>query len=41
VLLMLSILVATQSLSTGRTTVMQGTVHLVLFAVYLFTTIVP
>jgi Ca2+:H+ antiporter len=41
VLLLLSIAVATQSLSTGRTTVMQGTVHLVIFAVYLFTTIVP
>jgi Ca2+:H+ antiporter len=41
VLLVLSILVASLSLSTGRTTVMQGTVHLVLFAVYLFTTIVP
>jgi Ca2+:H+ antiporter len=37
----LSIVVATLSLSTGRTTVMQGTVHLVIFAVYLFTTIVP
>jgi Ca2+:H+ antiporter len=41
VLLVLSIVVATLSLSTGRTTVMQGTVHLVIFAVYLFTTIVP
>jgi Ca2+:H+ antiporter len=41
VLLVLSIIVATLSLSTGRTTVMQGTVHLVIFAVYLFTTIVP
>jgi Ca2+:H+ antiporter len=41
VLLVLSIFVATLSLSTGRTTVMQGTVHLVIFAVYLFTTIVP
>lgn len=41
VLLVLSILVATLSLGTGRTTVMQGTVHLVIFAVYLFTTIVP
>jgi Ca2+:H+ antiporter len=40
-LLVLSILVATLSLGTGRTTVMQGTVHLVIFAVYLFTTIVP
>ncbi|UUZ74902.1 ionic transporter y4hA [Polaromonas sp. P1(28)-13] len=41
VLLLLSLLVATLSLGTGRTTVLQGTVHLVLFAVYLFTTIVP
>jgi Ca2+:H+ antiporter len=41
VLLVLSIIVATLSLGTGRTTVMQGTVHLVIFAAYLFTTIVP
>jgi Ca2+:H+ antiporter len=41
VLLMLSLIVATLSLGTGRTTVMQGTVHLVIFAVYLFTTVVP
>ncbi len=41
VLLLLSLLVATLSLATGRTTVLQGTVHLVIFAVYLFTTIVP
>jgi Ca2+:H+ antiporter len=41
VLLLLSIIVATLSLGTGRTTVMQGTVHLVIFAVYLFTTIIP
>lgn len=41
VLLVLSFLVATVSLGTGRTTVMQGTVHVILFAVYLFTTIVP
>jgi Ca2+:H+ antiporter len=41
VLLALSLLVCTQSFSTGRTTVLQGTVHLVIFAVYLFTTIVP
>lgn len=41
VLLLLSIIVATLSLGTGRTTVMQGTVHLVIFAVFLFTTIVP
>jgi Ca2+:H+ antiporter len=41
VLLLLSLLVATLSLGTGRTTIMQGTVHLVIFAVYLFTAIVP
>ncbi len=41
VLLMLSLLVATLSLGTGRTTVLQGMVHLVIFAVYLFTTVVP
>jgi Ca2+:H+ antiporter len=41
VLLALSLLVATLSLGTGRTTTLQGAVHLVIFAVYLFTTIVP
>ncbi|MRW90206.1 ionic transporter y4hA [Duganella sp. FT80W] len=41
VLLLLSLLVATLSLGTGRTTIMQGMVHLVIFAVYLFTAIVP
>ncbi|MES2979433.1 MAG: ionic transporter y4hA [Pseudomonadota bacterium] len=41
VLLLLSLIVASISLGTGRTTVMQGTVHLVIFAVYLFTAIVP
>lgn len=41
VLLALSLLVATLSLGTGRTTVLQGAVHLVIFAVYLFTTVVP
>lgn len=41
VLLSLSLLVATLSLGTGRTTVLQGAVHLVTFGVYLFTTIVP
>jgi Ca2+:H+ antiporter len=38
---MLSLLVTTLSLGTGRTTVLQGTVHLVLLAVYVFTTVVP
>lgn len=41
ILLFLSLIVATLSLGTGRTTVLQGTVHLVIFAVYLFTTLVP
>lgn len=41
VLLLLSLFVTSLSLGTGRTTVLQGTVHLVIFAVYLFTTIVP
>lgn len=41
VLLLLSLFVASLSLGTGRTTVLQGTVHLVIFAAYLFTSIVP
>ena len=41
ILLMLSLLVATLSLGTGRTTVLQGVVHLVIFATYLFTTLFP
>jgi Ca2+:H+ antiporter len=41
VLLVLSLLVAALSLGTGRTTVLQGVVHLVIFGIYLFTTVVP
>jgi Ca2+:H+ antiporter len=41
VLLLLSLFITTLSLGTGRTTVLQGVVHLVLLATYLFTTIVP
>jgi Ca2+:H+ antiporter len=41
VLLTLSLFIASLSLGTGRTTIMQGTVLLVIFAVYLFTTILP
>jgi Ca2+:H+ antiporter len=41
VLLLLSLFVTSLSLSTGRTTVLQGTVHLVLLATYLFTTVIP
>ena len=40
-LLALSLFVITLSLGTGRTTVLQGVVHLMIFAAYLFTTIVP
>lgn len=40
-LLCLSLFVATITLGTGRTTILQGTVHLVIFAVYLFVTVVP
>lgn len=41
VLLMLSMFVTVIALQTGRTTMLQGTVLLVIFAVYLFTTVVP
>ncbi|WP_033075319.1 calcium:proton antiporter [Sphingopyxis sp. MWB1] len=41
VLLFLSLIVASQTLANGRTTVLQGTIHLILFAIYLFTTFEP
>jgi Ca2+:H+ antiporter len=41
VLLVLSLFVASLSLGTGRTTVLQGAVHLGIFVVYLFMTLVP
>lgn len=41
VLLLLTLLVASLSLGNGRTTILQGAVHLVIFGVYLFTTVVP
>lgn len=41
VLLGLGFLVATITLSTGRTNMMQGAVHLVLFAAFLFLSMVP
>lgn len=41
VLLFVSLMVASHTLANGRTTVLQGTIHLTLFAVYLFTTFVP
>ena len=41
VLLLLTLLVSTITLATGRTNVMQGVVHNVLFAAFLFLTLVP
>ncbi len=41
VLLMLTLLVSVITLGTGRTTVLQGTVHLLIFAVFLFFAIAP
>lgn len=41
VLLLLSFVVSIFSLGTGRTTVLQGVTHLVIFATYLFVTVVP
>ena len=41
VLLSLTLLVSTLSLANGRTTVLQGVVHLVIFGVYIFTTVFP
>ena len=41
VLLVLTLLVATLTLGSGRATVLQAAVHLVLFAVFLFLAIVP
>jgi len=41
VLLLLALFVTAISLGTGRTTVLQGTVLVVIFVTYLFTTIVP
>ncbi len=41
VLLVLSLFVAQLSLATGRTTLLQGAIHLVIFGVYVFLTLVP
>jgi Ca2+:H+ antiporter len=40
-LLALTLLVSAMSLSTGRTTVLQGAVHVVIFAFFLFTSFTP
>jgi Ca2+:H+ antiporter len=41
VLLVLTLFVSTLTLGTGRTTVLQGAVHLVLFAVFLLFSVTP
>jgi Ca2+:H+ antiporter len=41
VLLALTLLVAAITLGTGKTTILQGIVHLSIFAVFLFLTVVP
>jgi Ca2+:H+ antiporter len=41
VLLMLTLLISIITLGTGRTTVLQGIIHLAIFAVFLFFAIVP
>jgi len=41
VMLTMTFLVGTVTLGTGRTNVMQGAVHLVLFAAFLFLALVP
>ena len=41
VLLALTLVVSVLTLASGRATVLQGTVHLVLFAAFLFLAIVP
>jgi Ca2+:H+ antiporter len=41
VLFLLSLFIILLSLRTGRTTLLQGVVLLIIFAVYIFTTIVP
>jgi Ca2+:H+ antiporter len=41
VLLALTLLVGVITLGTGRTTVLQGIVHLVIFATFLFLAVVP
>jgi Ca2+:H+ antiporter len=41
VLLILTLFISTLTLATGRTTILQGAVHLVIFAVFLFLAAVP
>ena len=41
VLLLLTLIVGTITLGTGRTTILQGVVHLAIFAAYVFLSVVP
>ena len=41
ILLVLTLFVSTMTLATGRTTVLRGMVHLLLFAVFLFLSVLP
>jgi Ca2+:H+ antiporter len=41
VLLFLTLFISTLTFATGRTTVLQGFVHLVIFGVFLFLSAVP
>jgi Ca2+:H+ antiporter len=41
VLLLLTLFVSTLTLGTGRTTVLQGAVHLAIFAVFILLTVIP
>jgi Ca2+:H+ antiporter len=41
VLLALTLLISVMTLTSGRSTVLQGAVHLVLFAAFLFLAVVP
>jgi Ca2+:H+ antiporter len=41
VLLLLTLFISTVTLATGRTTILQGSVHLVIFAVFIFFAAVP
>jgi Ca2+:H+ antiporter len=40
-LLILTLFIGTVTLATGRTTILQGTVHLVIFSVFLFLSAMP
>ena len=41
VLLLLTLFISTVTLAIGRTTILQGAVHLVIFAVFIFMSAVP